>query len=54
MELTILTFVLYIIRYETTVVEGNVVKPIKTEMKIKTDTTVGKTGVMLIGLGGEF
>mmetsp|Transcript_12899 Transcript_12899/g.19622 ORF Transcript_12899/g.19622 Transcript_12899/m.19622 type:complete len:530 (-) Transcript_12899:237-1826(-) len=39
--------------YETTVVEGNVVKPVKTEMKIKTETAVGKTGVMLVGLGGN-
>lgn len=39
--------------YETTVVEGNVVKPIETKMQFKTEKKVGKTGVMLIGLGGN-
>uniref|UniRef100_A0A7S2S915 inositol-3-phosphate synthase n=1 Tax=Eucampia antarctica TaxID=49252 RepID=A0A7S2S915_9STRA len=39
--------------YETTIVEGNVVKPVTTKMQFKTETKVGKTGVMLVGLGGN-
>jgi len=39
--------------YQTTVVEGNVVKPIETKMKFRTERKVGKVGVMLIGLGGN-
>jgi len=39
--------------YETTVVEGNVVKPSTTKMQFKTERKVGKTGVMLVGLGGN-
>ena len=39
--------------YETTIVEGNAVKPISTKMQFKTARKVGKTGVMLIGLGGN-
>ena len=39
--------------YETTFVEGNTVKPISTKMQFKTERNVGKTGVMLIGLGGN-
>lgn len=39
--------------YETTLVEGNVVKPVVTKMQLKTDKKVGKTGVMLVGLGGN-
>ena len=34
-------------------VEGNTVKPIKTKMQFKTERKVGKTGVMLVGLGGN-
>ena len=37
--------------YETTVVDGTVIRPHRINMKIKTETTVGKTGVMLVGLG---
>ena len=39
--------------YETTIVEGNTVKPMKTKMQFKTERKVGKTGVMLVGLGGN-
>jgi len=39
--------------YETTLVKDNVVKPVKTEMKLKTDTKVGKVGVMLVGMNGN-
>jgi hypothetical protein len=34
-------------------VEGNIVKPTKTMMKIKTDINMGKVGVMLVGIGGN-
>mmetsp|Transcript_8744 Transcript_8744/g.12714 ORF Transcript_8744/g.12714 Transcript_8744/m.12714 type:complete len:533 (-) Transcript_8744:122-1720(-) len=40
-------------KYETTIVEGNVVKPVETKMQFKTEKKVGKTGVMLVGLGGN-
>lgn len=39
--------------YEATIVDGNVIKPQQTKMQFKTDRKVGKTGVMLIGLGGN-
>lgn len=39
--------------YETTIVEGNVVKPVATKMQFKTETKVPKLGVMLVGLGGN-
>uniref|UniRef100_A0A7S1ZAL6 inositol-3-phosphate synthase n=1 Tax=Trieres chinensis TaxID=1514140 RepID=A0A7S1ZAL6_TRICV len=39
--------------YETTVVDGNVVRPQETKMQFKTEKKVGKTGVMLVGLGGN-
>lgn len=39
--------------YETTLVEGNVVKPVITKMQFKTEKKVGKVGVMLVGLGGN-
>jgi len=39
--------------YESTLVEGNVVKPIVTKMQFKTKKKVGKVGVMLVGLGGN-
>jgi hypothetical protein len=39
--------------YETTIVEGNKVKPVETKMQFKTEKKVGKVGVMLIGLGGN-
>lgn len=39
--------------YETTVVENNVVKPKETKMTFKTERKVGKTGVMLVGIGGN-
>ncbi|KAL7506026.1 hypothetical protein ACHAXN_003390 [Cyclotella atomus] len=39
--------------YDTTIVEGNVIKPQQTKMQFKTNRKVGKTGVMLIGLGGN-
>ena len=39
--------------YHSTIVEGNVVKPVETKMKFKTERKVGKVGVMLVGLGGN-
>lgn len=39
--------------YENTTVEGNIVKPTKIMMKIKTDINMGKVGVMLVGIGGN-
>lgn len=39
--------------YETTVVEGKTVKPKTIKMQFKTDTHVKKTGVMLVGMGGN-
>ena len=39
--------------YDNTIVEGNVVKPTKTKMKIRTEVHVGKVGVMLVGIGGN-
>lgn len=40
-------------RYESTLVEGNVVVPVEENMQFKTERTVGKVGVMLVGLGGN-
>ena len=40
-------------RYESTLVEGNVVVPVETKMQFKTERAVPKVGVMLIGLGGN-
>eukprot|EP00934_Nitzschia_sp_Nitz4_P006620 Nitzschia sp. Nitz4//scaffold315_size20666//4092//6029//NITZ4_008641-RA/size20666-snap-gene-0.17-mRNA-1//1//CDS//3329547486//6610//frame0 len=39
--------------YETTIVEGNLVRPVETKMEFKTDVKVPKLGVMLVGLGGN-
>jgi len=39
--------------YETTLVEGNIVKPSAVKMQFKTQRKVGKTGVMLVGMGGN-
>lgn len=39
--------------YQTTIVEGNVVKPVETKMQFRTERKVPKLGVMLIGLGGN-
>jgi len=39
--------------YESVVVEGKTVKPKSTHLKFKTERKVGRTGVMLIGLGGN-
>lgn len=39
--------------YETTIVDGNTVKPSALKMQFKTERKVGKTGVMLVGLGGN-
>jgi len=39
--------------YETTIVEGNVVKPVSTKMQFRTERKVPKVGVMLVGLGGN-
>ena len=46
-------FIMLTHSYETTIVEGNTVKPMKTKMQFKTERKVGKTGVMLVGLGGN-
>jgi len=40
-------------KYESTLVEGNVVIPVETNMQFKTERAVPKVGVMLIGLGGN-
>ena len=50
---TSLPFIFMTRSYETTVVEGNTVKPSTTKMQFKTERKVGKTGVMLVGLGGN-
>ena len=39
--------------YDTTIVEGNTVKPSSLKMQFKTERKVGKTGVMLVGIGGN-
>lgn len=39
--------------YESTLVDGNVVKPVETRMQFRTERSVPKLGVMLIGLGGN-
>eukprot|EP00537_Pseudo-nitzschia_pungens_P017786 CAMPEP_0172407910 /NCGR_PEP_ID=MMETSP1061-20121228/75582_1 /TAXON_ID=37318 /ORGANISM="Pseudo-nitzschia pungens, Strain cf. pungens" /LENGTH=538 /DNA_ID=CAMNT_0013144025 /DNA_START=112 /DNA_END=1728 /DNA_ORIENTATION=+ len=40
-------------KYESTLVEGNVVVPVETKMQFKTERKVPKVGVMLVGLGGN-
>lgn len=40
-------------KYESTLVEGNVVVPVETNMQFKTERAVPKVGVMLVGLGGN-
>eukprot|EP00529_Nitzschia_sp_RCC80_P025492 CAMPEP_0113452552 /NCGR_PEP_ID=MMETSP0014_2-20120614/6906_1 /TAXON_ID=2857 /ORGANISM="Nitzschia sp." /LENGTH=531 /DNA_ID=CAMNT_0000343929 /DNA_START=143 /DNA_END=1738 /DNA_ORIENTATION=+ /assembly_acc=CAM_ASM_000159 len=40
-------------RYETTVVDGNIVRPKETNMEFRTERKVPKLGVMLVGLGGN-
>lgn len=40
-------------QYETTIVDGKTVKPLKTNIEFKTERKVGKVGVMLVGLGGN-
>lgn len=44
---------LYFCRYETTIVEGSVVKPVETKMQFRTERQVPKLGVMLVGMGGN-
>jgi len=39
--------------YSTTLIEGNIVKPIETKMTFCTERKVGRVGVMLVGLGGN-
>ena len=39
--------------YETTIVEGSIVKPVETKMQFRTERKVPKLGVMLVGLGGN-
>lgn len=39
--------------YETTLVEGNVVRPLQRQLQFQTQRQVPKLGVMLIGLGGN-
>jgi len=40
-------------KYDSTLVDGSTVIPQSTAMKFKTETKVPKTGVMLVGLGGN-
>jgi len=40
-------------KYESTLVEGNMVVPVETKMQFKTERAVPKVGVMLVGLGGN-
>ncbi|KAL7580580.1 hypothetical protein ACA910_003701 [Epithemia clementina (nom. ined.)] len=39
--------------YETTLVDGNVVKPVRTQLLFRTERKLPRVGVMLIGLGGN-
>ena len=39
--------------YETTIVEGSIVKPVETKMQFRTERKLPKLGVMLVGLGGN-
>ena len=52
-SLNFVSFIQTMHSYETTVVEGTTVKPSTTKMQFKTERKVGKTGVMLVGLGGN-
>ena len=38
---------------QTTLVEGNIVTPVRQTLHFKTQTTVPRVGVMLVGLGGN-
>jgi len=40
-------------KYQTTIVDGNVVRPVETKMCFKTSKKVPKLGVMLVGMGGN-
>ena len=46
-----MNFSFILVSYETTMVEGSVIKPVETKMQFKTDRKVGRVGVMLVGLG---
>lgn len=52
-NLTLFLSSLCLCSYDTTIVEGNIVKPSTTKMQFKTERKVGKTGVMLVGIGGN-
>jgi len=39
--------------YETTLVDGTTVRPIQTKLQIQTETRVPRTGVLLVGIGGN-
>jgi len=39
--------------YETTVVDGTTVRPITTNLQIQTQTRLPRTGVLLVGIGGN-
>jgi myo-inositol-1-phosphate synthase len=39
--------------YETTLVDGATVRPIQTKLQIQTETRVPRTGVLLVGIGGN-
>lgn len=39
--------------YETTLVDGATVRPIQTKLNIQTETLVPRTGVLLVGIGGN-
>lgn len=53
LRFSVINFSMLTHSYETTIVEGNTVKPMKTKMQFKTERKVGKTGVMLVGIGGN-
>ncbi len=39
--------------YETTLVDGVTVRPIQSKLQIQTQTRVPRTGVLLVGIGGN-
>jgi myo-inositol-1-phosphate synthase len=43
----------FMVSYEATIVEGNIVRPVSSKMQFRTQSRVGKVGVMLIGMGGN-
>jgi hypothetical protein len=41
------------VRYSTTIVDGDIVRPKETPLIFRTERKVPKLGVMLIGIGGN-